>query len=163
VEDFEEFVAAALPGLLRFGVILTGDRHRADDLVQTALVKTMRRWRAIDHDQPVAYVRRAMVNAHLSGWRRTRRETGLPDSFDVSTRIDETASYDDQDQLARALAVLPPRQRAVIVLRYYAGFSEAEIADALGCASGTVKSQASKALRRLRAELVPAAFSEAIT
>lgn len=161
--DFEEFVVAALPGLLRFGVVLTGDRHRADDLVQTALVKTMRRWGAIDRDQPMAYVRRAMVNAHLSGWRRNRRETGLPDSFDVADGADETASYDDQDQLARALAVLPPRQRAVIVLRYYAGFSEAEIADTLGCATGTVKSQASKGLRRLRAELGPAEFAEAIS
>lgn len=162
-DEFEQFVVAALPGLLRFGVVLTGDRHRADDLVQTALVKTMRRWRAIEHDQPVAYVRRVMVNAHLSGWRRSRHEAGLPEGFDVATRNDETASYDDQDQLARALAVLPPRQRAVIVLRYYAGFSEAEIAETLGCAAGTVKSQASKALQRLRAELGPANYAEAAT
>jgi len=161
VEDFEEFVVAALPGLLRFGVVLTGDRHRADDLVQTALVKTMRRWRSIEHDQPVAYVRRAMVNTHLSGWRRTRRETGLPAGFDMANRADETASYDDQDQLARALATLPPRQRAVIVLRFYAGLSEAEIAETLGCAPGTVKSQASKAMQRLRRELTPADFAEA--
>jgi len=160
-DEFEEFVVAALPGLLRFGVVLTGDRHRADDLVQTALVKTMRRWRLIEHDQPVAYVRRAMVNAHLSGWRRSRHETGLPPGFDVAARTDETASYDDQDQLARALAVLPAKQRAVIVLRYYAGFSEAEIAETLGCAPGTVKSQASKALQRLRAELGPAELAEA--
>ena len=159
--DFDEFVVAALPGLLRFGVVLTGSRHRADDVVQTALVKTMRRWRAIEHDQPVAYVRRAMVNAHLSGWRRTRHETELPESFDLASRGDDTAAYDDQDQLARALAVLPPRQRAVIVLRYYAGFSEAEIAETLGCATGTVKSQASKALHRLRAELSPADYAEA--
>jgi RNA polymerase sigma-70 factor (sigma-E family) len=159
--DFEEFVVAALPGLLRFGVILTGNRDRADDLVQTALVKTMRRWHAIERDQPVAYVRRAMVNTHLSGWRRSRRETGIPDGFDIATRTDQTASYDDQDQLARALAVLPPRQRAVIVLRFYAGLSEAEIAETLGCAPGTVKSQASKAMQRLRRELTPANLAEA--
>lgn len=161
MEEFEEFVAAALPGLLRFGVVLTGDRHRADDLVQTALVKTMRRWRVIDHEHPVAYVRRVMVNTHLSGWRRARRETGLPEGFDMAFGTDEVATYDDQDQLARALAVLPPRQRAVIVLRYYAGLSEAEIADTLGCATGTVKSQTSKAMQRLRRELVPADFVEA--
>jgi RNA polymerase sigma-70 factor (sigma-E family) len=161
VEEFEAFVVAALPGLLRFGVVLTGDKHQADDLVQTALVKTMRRWPAIEHDQPVAYVRRAMVNAHLSGWRRARRETGLPVAFDVADRTDSTASFDDQDQLARALAVLPPRQRAVIVLRYYAGMSEAEIAQTLGCATGTVKSQASKAMQRLRHELAPADCVEA--
>jgi len=162
VEDgFEEFVAAALPGLLRFGVVLTGDRHRADDLVQTALVKTMRRWRAIEQAHPVAYVRRVMVNTHLSGWRRSRRETGLPDGFDFANCVDATASYDDQDELARALAVLPARQRAVIVLRFYTGMSEAEIAETLGCAPGTVKSQASKAIQRLRRELTPADYVEA--
>ena len=154
VKDFEEFAVAALPGLLRFGVILTGDRHRADDLVQSALVKTMRRWSHIDHAHPTAYVRRAMVNAHLSWWRsRAAREARIPDTFDVPAPGDAAAAYDDQDQLARALAVLPPRQRAVIVLRYYEGLSEAEIADELGCARGTVKSQAAKALRTLRSAL----------
>ena len=153
VEDFEEFAVAALPALLRFGVVLTGDRHRADDLVQTALVKTMRRWPHIDHSQPAAYVRRAMVNTHLSWWRARSRESTMPDTFDVAAPGDASASYDDQDQLARALAVLPPRQRAVVVLRYYEGLSEAEIADVLGCARGTVKSQSSKALRTLRRAL----------
>jgi RNA polymerase sigma-70 factor (sigma-E family) len=162
--DFEEFV----PGLLRFGVVLTGDRHRADDLVQTALVKTMRRWRHIGHEQPVAYVRRVMVNTQLSWWRRLRPEAQLPDGFDLADRSDAEASYDDQDQLARGLAALPPRQRAVIVLRYYAGMSEAEIADTLGCAPGTVKSQAAKALKTLRRVLAdtdgtpePTTFAEA--
>ena len=150
MEDFEEFVVAALPGLLRFGVVLTGDRHRADDLVQTALVKTMRRWRSIDHDQPTGYVRRVMVNTHLSSWRGRRPESRLPDGFDVADRSDDAASYDDQDQLARGLAALPPRQRAVVVLRYYAGLSEAEIAETMGCAPGTVKSQSAKAMRTLR-------------
>ena len=153
MEDFEEFAVAALPALLRFGVVLTGDRHRADDLVQIALVKTMRRWPHIDHAQPTAYVRRAMVNAHLSWWRAHSRESLVPDTFDIAALGDASASYDDQDQLARALAVLPPRQRAVVVLRYYEGLSEAEIAEELGCARGTVKSQAAKALRTLRRAL----------
>jgi RNA polymerase sigma-70 factor (sigma-E family) len=153
VEDFEEFAVAALPALLRFGVVLTGDRHRADDLVQIALVRTMRRWPHIDHGQPFAYVRRAMVNAHLSWWRARRRESAIPEAFDAADPGDAAAAYDDQDQLARALAVLPPRQRAVVVLRYYEGLSEAEIADVLGCARGTVKSQAAKALRTLRRAL----------
>jgi RNA polymerase sigma-70 factor (sigma-E family) len=160
VDEFEEFVVAALPGLLRFGVVLTGDRYRADDLVQTALVRTLRRWRHIEHDQPAAYVRRVMVNAHLSWWRRSRRETVLMPGFDRAAVADVMARYDDQDQLARALSVLPARQRAVVVLRYYEGLTEAEIADVLGCAPGTVKSQASKAMRSLRRELdvtVPAA------
>lgn len=153
VDDFEEFAVAALPALLRFGVVLTGDRHRADDVVQAALVKTMRRWPHIDHSQPTAYVRRAMVNTHLSWWRSRSRESRIPDTFDVAAAGDAVSTYDDQDQLARALAVLPPRQRAVVVLRYYEGLSEAEIADVLGCARGTVKSQAAKALRTLRRTL----------
>jgi RNA polymerase sigma-70 factor (sigma-E family) len=150
VEDFEEFVVAALPSLLRFGVVLTGSRDRADDLVQAALVKTMRRWRDIDRSHPAAYVRRVMVTTQVSWWRAGRRESTLPDSFEAVAQGDAEASYDDQDQLARALATLPPRQRAVIVLRYYSGLSEAEIAEVLGCAPGTVKSQAAKALRTLR-------------
>jgi RNA polymerase sigma-70 factor (sigma-E family) len=150
VEDFEEFAVAALPALLRFGVVLTGDRHRADDLVQAALVKTFRRWALIEHEHPTAYVRRVMVTTQMSWWRSRRRESALPESFDIATPGDAEAAYDDQDQLARALAVLPPRQRAVVVLRYYEGLSEAEIADVLGCARGTVKSQAAKALRSLR-------------
>jgi RNA polymerase sigma-70 factor (sigma-E family) len=153
VDDFEEFVVAALPDLLRFGVVLTGDRHRADDLVQIALVKTMRRWSYITHDQPVAYVRRVMVNTHLSWWRGRRPESQLPDTFDVVDTTRGVAAYDDQDQLARGLAALPPRQRAVVVLRYYVGLSEAEIADTLGCTPGTVKSQAAKALISLRRHL----------
>src|SRR5581483_1536003 len=96
------------------------------------------------------YVRRVMVNTHLSWWRGRRPESRLPDGFDVADRGDAAASYDDQDQLARGLAALPPRQRAVVVLRYYAGLSEAEIAEALGCAPGTVKSQSAKAMRTLR-------------
>jgi RNA polymerase sigma-70 factor (sigma-E family) len=151
--DFEEFALASLPALLRFGVVLTGDRHRADDLVQTALVKTMRRWEHIDHSHPVAYTRRVMVTTQLSWWRRNRRESALPDGFDVAAPGDRLATYDDQDELAGALALLPPRQRAVIVLRYYEGLSEAEIAEVLGCARGTVKSQAAKAMRTLRRAL----------
>jgi RNA polymerase sigma-70 factor (sigma-E family) len=161
VEDgFEEFVAGALPELLRFGVVLTGDRHRADDLVQTALVKTMRRWSAIDRGHPMAYVRRVMVTTQLTWWRRTKRETGLPDGIDVVDPSRGEAAYDDQDQLARGLAALPPRQRAVVVLRYYAGYSEAEIAATLGCAPGTVKSQTSKAMHTLRRVLHAAPLAQ---
>ena len=149
-DEFEEFVVGALPELLRFGVVLTGDRHRAEDLVQTALVKTMRRWSAIDRGQPMAYVRRVMVTTQLTWWRRARRETVMPEGLDIADPVHTDARYDDQQLLASALAALPPRQRAVIVLRYYSGYSEAEIAETLGCAPGTVKSQAAKAMRTLR-------------
>lgn len=146
-------MAAALPGLLRFGYVLTGDPHRGEELVQAALVTTYRRWKHLKHDEPHAYVRRAMVNAHTSLWRRRRRETPLPDDFDPAGSHGEPAGYDDVDLVLRALRTLPARQRAVMVLRYYDDLTEAEIAHTLGCSPGTVKSQASRALRSLRREL----------
>jgi RNA polymerase sigma-70 factor (sigma-E family) len=152
-DSFPAFMAAALPSLLRFGYVLTGDPHRGEELVQSALVTTYRRWRHLRHEEPHAYVRRAIVNAHTSLWRRHRREAPLPEGFDLPARSDGVTRYDDVDQVLRALRVLPPRQRAVIVLRYYDDLSEAEIARTLGCSPGTVKSQASRALRTLRREL----------
>ena len=150
--DFAEFVRVALPGLLRYGHALTGNPHDAADLVQTVLEKVGSRWRGQRDfcDEPLAYVRKAMANAHVSRWRRTRRENlvaELPDSAVV--QFDRL----DNEPLWQALRGLPPRQRAVIVLRYYEGLSEAEIAETLGVTKGTVKSQASKALVTLRSSL----------
>jgi RNA polymerase sigma-70 factor (sigma-E family) len=152
-DSFAEFMSAALPSLLRFGYVLTGDAHRGEELAQSALVTTYRRWRQLRHEEPHAYVRRAMVNAHTSLWRRHRRETALPDDLDLPAGGSGPVGYDDVDQVLRALRVLPPRQRAVIVLRYYDDLTEAEIARALGCSPGTVKSQASRAMKTLRREL----------
>jgi RNA polymerase sigma-70 factor (sigma-E family) len=151
--DFEEFASAAMPGLLRFGHVLTGDPLRAEELVQQALVSTWGRWRRIEHDQPLAYVRRAMVHTHTSWWRRSRREGSLPPSYDPAAP--EGPDLGERDRTVAALRLLPPRQRAVVVLRYYEDLSEADIARVLGCSPGTVKSQASKALRTLRAHLSP--------
>lgn len=151
--EFEQFAAAALPGLLRFGHVLTGDPLRAEELVQQALVSTWSRWKRIEHDQPLAYVRQAMVHTHTSWWRRTRRESPLPVGYDVTAPT--TAGFEDRERTLAALRLLPPRQRAVIVLRYYEDLSEAEIARTLGCSPGTVKSQASRALRTLRSHLSP--------
>jgi len=151
--DFEEFAAASLPGLLRFGHVLTGDRLRAEELVQQALVSTWARWRRIEHDQPLAYVRRAMVHQHTSWWRRSRREAVIPAGYDPAAP--EGPDLGERERAVTALRLLPPRQRAVIVLRYYEDLSEAEIARVLGCSPGTVKSQASKALRTLRAHMSP--------
>jgi RNA polymerase sigma-70 factor (sigma-E family) len=153
VTDFEEFASAALPGLLRFGHVLTGDPLRAEELVQQALVSTWARWRRIEHEQPHAYVRRAMVNTHTSWWRRSRHETPLPAGYDLA--VPQTGALEERDRTLTALRQLPPRQRAVIVLRYYEDLSEAEIARVLGCSPGTVKSQASRALRTLHALLSP--------
>jgi RNA polymerase sigma-70 factor (sigma-E family) len=159
-ESFAQFMAAALPGLLRFGHVLTGDPHRAEELVQSALVKTYRRWGSLRHDQPTAYVRRAMTNTYTSWWRKGRHETEMPPAFDAAGAT--AAPYDERDAALRALATLPPRQRAVLVLRYYLDMSEAEIADTLGCSTGTVKSSASRGLRSLRERLTDPAVEGAL-
>ncbi len=112
MKDFEEFAAAALPGLLRFGHVLTGDPHRAEELVQQALVSTWVRWRKIEHDQPHAYVRRAMVHTHTSWWRRSRLESSLPAGFDAVAA--QGPDLGERDRTLAALLVLPPRQRAVM-------------------------------------------------
>ena len=154
-DSFGDFVAAALPGLLRFGHVLTGDPRKAEDLVQEALVRTLRRWRTVHHDSAVAYVRRVMVNTHVNRWRRWEsrvRLGGVPDRIadDPALRRSE-----DWDQLRRALSLLPPRQRTVLVLRYFEDLPEAEIAQLMGCQPGTVKSQAARALAALRPLLRP--------
>ncbi|CAN5782852.1 N/A [soil metagenome] len=146
---FDGFVRARLPELLRFGRVLTGSEEAAADLVQDALEHTMLAWsRLDDRDDPVAYVRRVMVNRNISVWRRLRRETVTDEPPDV-VHVD---SHRDHD-LWRALQTLPARQRAVLALRYYEDLSEAEIARVLGCSTGTVKSQASKGMAKLRAQL----------
>ncbi|GAA2334035.1 SigE family RNA polymerase sigma factor [Saccharopolyspora halophila] len=156
-DDFAEFVRVALPGLMRYGHALTGNPHDAADLVQTVLEKVGARWSRIGSNcqDPTAYVRKAMANAHISRWRRTRKETLLAEFPDVP-------SVPQQDRLENepiweALRELPSRQRAVVVLRYYEGLSEVEIAETLGVSCGTVKSQASKAMSALRKRLGPAA------
>jgi RNA polymerase sigma-70 factor (sigma-E family) len=151
VRDFEEFAVGAMPGLLRFGHLLTGDPVRGEELVQQALVSSWLRWGAIRHDQPHAYVRRAMVHAHTSWWRRSRRECALPQGYDAVARPE--ADFGERDRAFTALRQLPPRQRAVVVLRYYEDLSEAEIAEALGCSRGTVKSHTARAMKTLRTQL----------
>ncbi len=152
-EDFGDFARAALPGLLRYGHALTGNPHDAADLVQGVLERIGARWSTIVRrtGDPMAYARRAMANAHVSRWRRTRRENlvaDLPDT-DAVWQPDRFAD----EPLWQALRALPPRQRAVIVLRYYEDLSEAEIARAMGVSRGTVKSQANKAISTLRTRM----------
>lgn len=151
--DFGEFVEASLPGLLRYGHALTGNSHDAADLVQAVLEKIGARWSHVRRKtgDPLAYVRRSMANAHISRWRRTRRENlvaEIPDSA-AAARADPF----EHEPLWQALRELPPKQRAVIVLRYYEGLSEVEIAETLGVSQGTVKSQASKAIASLRKKM----------
>jgi RNA polymerase sigma-70 factor (sigma-E family) len=153
VEDFGEFVRQALPGLLRYGHMLTGNQHDAADLVQTVLERIGARWHVIVRrsGDPVAYTRKAMVNTHVSRWRRARRESLLADMPDAPAEpVDDPF---DNEPLWAALRGLPSRQRAVMVMRYYEEKSEAEIAAVLGVSRGTVKSQASKAMATLRGRL----------
>jgi RNA polymerase sigma-70 factor (sigma-E family) len=151
---FEEFVAGRGQALQRFGYALTGDWATAEDLLQTALAKAYPRWSRILRDDPEAYVRKIMLNTWSSWWRRRWRgelptlelpEVAGPDAF---------AAVDNRHALRQALALLPPRQRAVVVLRYHQDLSEAQVADVLGISVGTVKSQAAKALTSLRAQAV---------
>ncbi|GLY64075.1 DNA-directed RNA polymerase sigma-70 factor [Amycolatopsis taiwanensis] len=151
--DFGEFVQASLPGLLRYGHALTGNPHDAADLVQGVLEKIGARWSRVRRKtgDPLAYVRRSMANAHISRWRRTRRESLVADLPDAAIVVEDDPF--EHEPLWRALRDLPPKQRAVIVLRYYEGLSEMEIAQTLAVSQGTVKSQASKAIASLRRKM----------
>ncbi|EGD40327.1 RNA polymerase sigma-E factor [Nocardioidaceae bacterium Broad-1] len=144
--EFDDFVEACSTRLLRTAYLLTHDRGRAEDLLQTALVKAWLSWSRIDGD-PAAYVSKILVNTYATWWRRRwndeRPTSELPEAeYDE----DRAATHD----LWTALGRLPRRQRAVIVLRYVEDLSEAETARLLGCSIGTVKSQRVKALAKLR-------------
>jgi RNA polymerase sigma-70 factor (sigma-E family) len=150
-EEFEQYVAARRPALLRSAYLLTGNHQDAEDLVQVALVKAVPVWRRIA-DRPEPYVRKILVRESVSRWRQRRwREQAteiLPERS--AAAVDPHQRLDLRDALVR----LAPRQRAVIVLRYYEDLTERETAEALGISIGTVKSQARDGLARLR-ELVP--------
>jgi RNA polymerase sigma-70 factor (sigma-E family) len=148
-----EFVRVRYGDLLRIAYLLTGSATEAEDLVQTALLRAMHRWHRID--EPLAYVRRTMANLHISRWRRHRARELLTATVSDRAERDATGPVAERDVLFRALRQLPPRTRAVIVLRYWADVSEADTADILGCSVGAVKSTASRGLARLRAVLEP--------
>jgi RNA polymerase sigma-70 factor (sigma-E family) len=151
-QGFEEFVAARTASLSRTAYLLTGDHHRAEDLLQVALSRVAARWPQVRDGHPEAYTRRVMVNEFIS-WRRRRwyRERPTDDVDDGLATPDLATSAVRRIVVGRALARLTARQRTVLVLRYYEDLSEAETADALGCAVGTVKSQTHLALTRIRA------------
>lgn len=150
-EDFADFVVQWSPALLRVAFLLTGDRWLAEDLLQTALLKTSRQWPRIkDHEAAYPYVRRILVTTQAS-WRRRHR---VAEVLIDQVPDDQPASHGHSTFMAgravAALETLPPRMRAVVVLRFYEDLSEAETASALGCSVGSVKSQASRGLARLR-------------
>ncbi|MEV4541200.1 SigE family RNA polymerase sigma factor [Micromonospora echinaurantiaca] len=151
--DFREFVEARYGDLLRTAYLLTGSRDTAQDLVQDALLKVMRHWRTVD--EPMAYVRRAMVNERTSRWRRIGLRELLTSVVPDRAGPDATDVVAVRDELLAALDRLPARMRAVLVLRYWEDLSEADVAATMGCSVGTVKSQAARGLTRLRAVLHP--------
>ena len=153
--EFEAYMAARQPSLLRTAYLISGDRHTAEDLVQTALAKLYLSWDKVHDRQMIdGYVRRIIVNEHNSLWRRAwkKRELTtdtLPDHQTVTHQHDDG----QRDALWEFVQTLPRKQRAVIVLRYYEDLSEAEIAETLGISVGTVKSQASRALAAMRSRV----------
>ena len=160
-EEFTAYLHARQPSLLRTAYLLTGDRNHAEDVLQTSLAKLYLAWDKVrDRDSVDAYVRRIMVNENNSMWRRgwKKREFATEDQY-LNSRADREVrdDYDEgtNDALWQVVQTLPPKARAVVVLRYYEQLSEAETADVLGISIGTVKSQCSRALAALR-ERVPA-------
>ncbi|HWJ07954.1 MAG TPA: SigE family RNA polymerase sigma factor [Nocardioides sp.] len=149
-ESFRRWAGDRQLALLRTAVLLTGDRQRAEDLVQEALMKVALRWRRLRDENPEAYARQVIVRDNISAWRKRRREV-LADPEPRTTVRDHAAASERRLLLDAALAGLTPRQRAVIVLRFYDDLTERAAADALGVSVGTVKSQTHAALARLRA------------
>lgn len=146
---YTAFVEAAWQRQLRFALLLTGDRWQAEELLQDSLVRIYERWRRLsDAGDLQAYLRKVLVNNHTSIWRRRRRES-LVAAVPERSAPDRLVSTDAL-VLRDALRALPPRQRAVVVLRHYEDLPEREVAAVLGCSLGTVKSQNAKALAKLR-------------
>ena len=151
-QDFDSFVRARSRPLLQAAWLLTGDWQLAEDLLQTSLVKVYLSWGRIRRDgNAEAYARRVLVTTYVTG-RRRRWRGELPTATlpDHAAPRDEYAGADLRDAVVAALHRLPRRQRAVVVLRYYCDLPEREVAEALGCSEGTVKSQAAKGLAALR-------------
>ena len=150
--DFTDFVTHRAPALLRTAFLLCGgDRAAAEDLLQDVLEHAYPRWRRI-RTKPEPYVRAALANAAANRWRRrSRRVVEVPlDQVITPTRIGHEQQIVDHDEVIRALRRLPPRMRAVLVLRFFDDMSEADVARALHCSAGTVKSQTSRGLTRMR-------------
>ncbi|REE96185.1 RNA polymerase sigma-70 factor (sigma-E family) [Thermomonospora umbrina] len=158
---YEEFVTTRAQSLLRYGYVLTGDPHDAADLLQESLVRLRAAWpRVVNKHDPEGYTRTIMARQHISIWRRRRRESlvGRVPEREYTDRGLDRAEQDPA--LWEALSALPTRQRAVLVLRYYEDMSDEQIANTLGISRGTVRSQASRALDKLRAGWRPAVPAE---
>jgi RNA polymerase sigma-70 factor (sigma-E family) len=159
-EEFRAYVGERRGGLLRTATFLTsGDRHAAEDLVQTALMRLYVAWTRVRPETVDAYARKAMLNALIDNRRRpfARFERSRAEVPDVAA--EQPPATERESAVFAALAALPPRMRAAVVLRHLVGLSVAEAADALNCSEGTVKSQTARALMQLRTALTPAVLS----
>lgn len=154
VPSFDAWVEARVVGLVRFAYLVTGSQHAAEDAVQSALATACERWTRVSRtDDPDTYVRRMVVNAHVSAWRRSgQRELPVPEVRD-STRADPAAGVARDDAVWRVCAALPPQQRAAVVLRFYEDLDYSEIARVLGVAEPTVRSHVHRGLAALRRAL----------
>lgn len=156
---YEEFVNSRLTALLRYATMLTGDPHTATDIVQETMIRVHLKWsRVAASGSPDSYVRRMLTNIFLDSRRVSwlRRVVLRADPVEPPGTPDHAERVVERDQLWTLLRQLAPRQRAAVVLRYYEGLSDNEIADVLGCAVGTVRGQISRALATLRTQLAPA-------
>jgi RNA polymerase sigma-70 factor (sigma-E family) len=154
--DFDQFVARHVDDLVRTAYLIVWDEAEAEDLVQECLLKVARRWPRIRRlESPRAYARRVLVNLALDGARgRARRRSELEsEAREIPIAVDPLPGIDTRAELLNALGQLPARQRTVLVLRYFNDLTEAQVAEVLGCAPGTVKSNASRGLARLREAL----------
>ena len=150
-EEFEAFVAGSARSLLRTGYLMTGDLEGAEDLVQESFAKVAQRWQKVRRMQaPTAYARRILINLARDDRRRATRRPLLLEASPEGPIDDTATTLARSDELMRGLARLSPRQRATVVLRFYEDMTEAEVAEALSCSVGTVKTQTSRALNHLR-------------
>jgi len=152
-DEFAEFAETAAPRLRRTAFLLCGDWHTAEDLVQSALAKVFVAWRRIQQQDAVhAYATRTLLNCYLTDRRLKRPVEVLTDQLPESP-VAEWSTPETRMVVLAALATLPPRARAIVVLRYWVDLSIEEVASMLGCSAGNVRSQSSRALARLRVEL----------
>jgi RNA polymerase sigma-70 factor (sigma-E family) len=156
---YDEFVDARLQALLRYAVMLTGDPHTAQDLVQDTMIRVQLKWKRVAASAaPERYVRRMLTNAyvdlHRGSW--LRRVVLRAEPVEPPAVADHAEAAVDRDQMWIWLGRLPRKQRAALVLRYYEGLTDNEIAEALDCAVGTVRAHISRALATLRTHVVPA-------
>jgi RNA polymerase sigma-70 factor (sigma-E family) len=153
---FDEFTTTHLRAVLAFAGVLTGQRATAEDIAQEVLLRAYARWDKIGClDRPEFYVRKMVLNEFLSWQRRSRRMILTADAESASGEPDHAVQFTERAALLAELSRLPRRQRAVIVLRYYEGRSDAEIAELLGCAPSTIRSYATRALATLRIGIQP--------